>query len=125
LEAIRSRVLQSFDSLKPQEVLRCADEPTAFCSSSNADQEACLVRVTPGALAGYRTGDSQSGGAPPLVLELLRDAGELQNPEQVFRRKIPGPHGEPGYESIFANSERTLAVLHVAEVRCIDISEIT
>lgn len=83
------------------------------------------MRVSPDALAGYLVTSPPRDGTPPLVLKLLRDAGEQKIPERVFHRQIPGPHGEPRLESVFANSERTLAVLHVAEVRCIDISEIT
>jgi hypothetical protein len=120
-----ARVRETFASVKAQEVLRCSDEPAPFCNSENADEEACLVRVSPDALAGFRATDAADGGTPPLVLKLFREAGEQKIPEQVFHRQTRGPHGDPRYESIFANSERTLAVLHLAEVRCIDISEIT
>jgi hypothetical protein len=124
-EAIRSRVVGSFSSVKLGEVLACADRPAPFCSSSNADDEACLVRMSPEALAGYSATDVHGSNIPLLVLKLLRGASEQRTPERVFHRQTPGLHGEPRLESIFANTERTLAVLYVAETRCIDISEIT
>ena len=124
-DAIRSRVLESFGSVKLGEVLACADEPASFCSSSTADNEACLVRMSPDALAGYPAADIQVRDTPLLVLKLLRSESEQRTPARVFHRQTPGLHGEPRIESIFANTERTLAVLYVAETRCIDISEIT
>jgi len=124
-EAIRSRVVESFGSVKLGEVLSCADEPARFCSSSNADNEACLVRMSPEALAANQAADVQGSDTPPLVLKLMRSVSEQSTPARVFHLQKPGLHGEPRIESIFANAERTLAVLYVAETRCIDISEIT
>ena len=124
-DAIRTRVVGSFGSVKLGEVLACADEPARFCSSDNADNEACLVRMSPDALVAYPAAEVPGGGTPPLVLKLLRSAGEQRAPARVHHRQFPGPHGAPRLESIFANPERTLAVLYVAETRCIDISEIT
>jgi len=124
-DAIRSRVLGSFASVKSGEVLACADVPARFCSSDNADDEACLVRMNPDALAAFPPADVQGGDTPPLVLKLLRNAGEQRTPARATHRQFPGPHGAPRIESIFVNPERTLAVLYVAETRCIDITEIT
>jgi hypothetical protein len=124
-DAVRSRVLESFRSAKFQEVLACDDAPAPFCSSANADEEACLVRTGSDGLAEYRTNDADGSGAPPLVLRLFQNFGVHQVPVQTFHRRIPGPHGEPKHESIFISPEGSLAVLYISEVRCIDITEIT
>ena len=122
-EAIQSRVIESFGSVKVGEILACAGQPAAFCNSENADEEACLVRMSPGALDGASAQSAQGSETPPLVLKLFRNTGEQQVPTRVFQRKEPGLHGV--HSSIFANDERSLAVLHTATVHCIDISEIT
>ena len=124
-DAIRSRVLESFSSAKVQKVLACADAPALFCSSDSSDEEACLVSTGPDGIAEYRTSDAHESSAPPLVLRLFRNFGVDQLPVRAFDRQIPGLHGEPRHESIYTNSEGSLAVLYIAEVRCIDISEIT
>lgn len=124
-DAIRSRVLESFSSAKFEEILACADEPALFCSSASTDEEACIVRAGPDALGAYRSNDVHDSSTPPLVLKLFRDLGERQVPDRMFHRQVPGPYGEPRHESVFTNPEGTLAVLYVAEVRCIDITEIT
>ncbi len=124
-DAVRSRVLESFSSAKLQEILACVDAPAPFCSSANADEEACLVSASSDGIAEYRTNDAHGSDTPPLVLKLFRDFGVHQAPDRTFHRRIPGPHGEPRHESIFTSSESSLAVLYVSEVRCIDITEIT
>lgn len=124
-DAIRSRVLESFSSAKVQEVLACVDAPAPFCSSANADEEACLVNTGSDGIAEYRTNEAHDSSTPPLVLKLFRDFGVHQVPDRTFHRRIPGLHGEPRHESIFTSSESRLAVLYISEVRCIDITEIT
>src|SRR5688572_17794034 len=74
-DAIRSRVLESFSSAKVQEVLACVDAPAHFCSSANADEEACLVRAGSEGITEYRTNEAHDSSTPPLVLKLFRDFG--------------------------------------------------
>jgi hypothetical protein len=123
--AVRSRVLESFSSVKVKEVLACVDAPALFCSSASADEEACLVSTDSKGTAEYRTSDAHDSSTPPLVLRLFRAFGVNQVPDRPIHRQFPGPHGEPRHESIFTSSESSLAVLYISEVRCIDISEIT
>ena len=124
-DTVRSRVLESFSSAKLREILACVDAPALFCGGGNADEEACLVSASSDGIAEYRTNELDRSSTPPLVLKLFRDFGVNQAPVRTFHRRIPGPHGEPRHESIFTTSESSLAVLHVSEVRCIDITEIT
>jgi hypothetical protein len=124
-DAVQSRVLESFSSVKVKEVLACVDAPALFCSSGSADEEACLISMDSKGTAEYRTSDAHDSGTPPIVLTLFRTFGVNHVPDRPMHRQFPGPHGEPRNEAIFSSSEGRLAVLYISEVRCIDISEIT
>jgi hypothetical protein len=121
-ESIRSRVLEAFPSIEVREVVACATRPTEFCSSALSDEDACVV-----SLAKPLPAVSEPSEIPELTPRVIR---QLLGPDSdAYRPLVTGErpdrygYGRP-IASIYVSDDSTRVVLHLAEMRCIDINEI-
>ena len=126
-EAVRARVLESFPGIAVKEVVTCATRPTEFCASTDADEDACLVLLTSPIEPATGAATESAAAGPNLARQLLGTGSSAYR--LLLRSEIPNKFTgfggtAPAKVSAYVSEDGTHALLHLAEVRCIDISEI-
>lgn len=125
-EAIRSRVIAAFPAIEVQEVIACATEPSEFCGSTFADEDACLVRLASPFAPSAAESNERATTGPHLVRQLLGTTSDAYR--LLLRSEAPNRYGYGGYGpakvSAYVGDDGTHAALHLAEMRCEDVSEI-
>ena len=125
-ESVRARVLASFPSIAVREVVTCATKPTLFCASTVADEDACLVLLTSPIEPVPAEPAESATAAPDLARQLL--GPRISAYRLLLRSEVPNKSRDggstPAKVSAYVSEDGTHALLHLAEVRCYDISEI-
>jgi hypothetical protein len=112
-EAARARVLAAFPDFAVAEVLECVSRPSYSCSSTEPDEEACLVQVKPAALATYPL-VAEHRPTPSTVVGWM---GRLKKSFQTV--------AIDNTRLIYSDEDKSLVILVITEERCHNLHEVS